>query len=191
MRASSRNERRGVGALVALVSWIVAMALVWALMQGQATSGALAGVIRVSGLTTLTLAGESALDEASIALRHASGVSSVLETIRKGSDAGEAHDPAATRELYAEDVAAGVLKLESVRYAVVRRGGDRLAEPWLVDLSVRVTFARGSATMARTVSRRCTGHLCHVRTVTWKGESKPVYTTFWLDPTPVVQVVEP
>lgn len=185
-------SRRGVGALVAIVAWIVAMALIWALMQGQATSGALTGVIRVSALTTLTLAGESALDETSIALRHpASARSTVLEAIRTGSDSGEAHDPAATRDLFATDVAAGALKLEAVRYTVVHRGGDRLSDPWLVDLSVRVTFARGSSTMSRLVSRRLTGHLCHVRKVTLKGESRPIYSSFWLDPRPVVQVVEP
>ena len=193
MRASSRSEaRRGIGALVALVSWVIAIALIWALMQGQATSGALTGVIRVSGLTTLTVAGESALDEASIALRHpAGGKSTVLEAIRTGTDAGEADDPRVTRELFADDISAGVLKLENVRYKVVHRGANRLHDPWLIDLSVRVTFTRGSVAMTRLVTRRHTGHVCEVRICRLKGESKPVYTSFSMDRLPVMQLVEP
>lgn len=194
MRAWSRSDarRQGLGALVAFVAWVVAIALIWALMQGSATSGALAGVIRVSGLSTLTLAGESALEEASIALRHArTDTSPVLEAIRSGADAGEAHDPRATRELFSTDVQAGVLKLEKVRYRVVNRGTDTLRDPYLIDLSVRVTFTGGSAAMTRLVSQRHTGRICHVRVVEGPRESAPIFSAFTMDRNFLLRVIEP
>lgn len=191
MRASSRSKR-GVGALVALVAWVIAVALIWALMQGQGTSEALTGVLRVSGLTTLTLAGESALDEASIVLRNPPGPkSAVLEAIRTGSASGEAHDPRATRELFRDDVASGALTVEPVRYRVVHKGTDRVRDPWLIELSVRVTYSRGKSAMSRTLMRRHTGRVCEVRVVKLTGHSAPVYSAFALDRHPVVQVVGP
>lgn len=180
-----------MGALVAFVIWVVAIALIWAFMQGQATSGALTGVVRVTALTGLTLAGESALEEASIALRRPKEVTSpVLEAIRNGSDAGEAHDPKVTRDLFGADVAAGRLELGAVKYRVVHRGTDKHRDPWLIELTVKSTFRAGAATMTRTVVRRYTGRLCHIRVAEGRHESAPIYTSFSMDRRPVLQVVE-
>jgi hypothetical protein len=191
LRGSWRNDRKGVGVVVVLVVWVVTIALIWALMQGQATSGALSGVIRVSGLTIVSLAAESALDEASIVLRNPAGESSpVLDGIKTGSGGGDAHDPTVTRELFAQESGAG-LAIEKVRYKVVHKGDEKGRDPWLFDLSVRVTFTSGNASMSRQVSRRHSGKLIHVRMQKGRRESKPILSYFTMDRSPLVQVIEP
>lgn len=197
MRASWTCNRRGLGALVALVMWVLALALVWALVQSQATSNALTGAVRVSALTTLTLAAESALDEASIALRHPPDSGSpALAAMLAGRDAGEAQDPRATRELFADDVAAGTLDVGRVEYRVIHRGAPsagpgKRAGTWLIDLAVRVRFRAGGVAMTRRVRRRHAARLCEVRALSGRQQDKVVYSALAVQAPSLMQVIEP
>lgn len=186
-----------MGALVAFVVWVVMLALMWGLIQGQAQSGALTSVVRVSGLRTVILAGQSALAEASFVLRHpASGESNVLGAILGGSSAGTAHAPVATRELYAADVGTGALAIDDVTYRLVHRGAvprerGEVAGPWLMDLSVRVTYTLAGHAFTRELRRRHVLHLCQVRAVSGSKKDTVVHTALSVHGAPLVEVVDP
>ena len=86
-RSSCRSDRRGLGAIFAFVLWVLAIALIYALSQSQAQSGALTGVARVAAMRAVVFAGESALEEASHVIRNPSGETSTVSTTTPSSRA--------------------------------------------------------------------------------------------------------
>jgi hypothetical protein len=192
LRASSicRN-RAGIGAMVAFVLWVVTIALVYALMVGQSQSGALTGVVRVTGMRMVVLAGQSALAEASYVLRHPSnGKSTVLEGMRTGSAAGKAHDPTATRKLYTAEVSAGRLTVEPVMYEVAKRPAKD-GDPYLIDLTVRVTAVFAGVKITRQLRRRMLGELAQVHALLGPSAGKVVLAALSVHGRPLFEVVEP
>lgn len=195
MRAWSTSRagrgRRGMGAMVAFVIWVVTIALIYALMSGQAQSGALTGIVRVSGLRMVILAAQSALAEASYVLRYQpEGGSPVLKGIKNGSDAGDAHDPAATRELYKKEVDERRLTLEPVRYKVMLKGA-RPQDPWHIDLMVRSTYIFAGTKITRQIRRRILGHVYEIKGVEGPSKGKTVLTALSIRNDVLFEVVEP
>lgn len=191
MRASwNISNRRGVGALAAFVIWVVMIALIYAFMLGQGQSGALAGIVRVSGVRTVVFAGQSALAEASYQLRHpTSGTSTVLESIRTGSAGGNVMEPDGTRKLYEEDVQAGRLEIGTVQYAVASKPAkDR--DPYQIDLTVRVTTKFAGTKITRLLRRRVLADLCQVRAMLGPSKGQVVLVSLALQGRPLFEVVE-
>lgn len=177
--------------MVAFVAWVVTIALVYALMLGQSQSGALTGVVRVSGMRTVIFAAQSALAEASYVLRHPSnGKSTVLEGIRNGTDSGPVHDPTATRKLYAKDVEAGRLTVEKVQYKVAKRPA-KAGDPYLIDLTVRVTTVFAGTRITRQLRRRVMGELAEVHALLGPSRGKVVLAALSIHGRALFEVVEP
>lgn len=177
--------------MVAFVIWVVMIALVYALMVGQSQGDALSGIVRVSGLRTVVLAGQSALAEADYVLRHPrDGQATVLEGMRGGSSTGVAHDPAGTRKLYDEDVAAGRLNIEPVQYAIAHKP-SKPRDPWHIDLSVRVTTTFAGKTITRRLRRRVLGEVCEVRAQLGPSRGRVVLVALAMQGRPLFEVVEP
>lgn len=187
-----------MGALVAVVLWMVTIAFIWALMLAQAQSAALTGVGRVGALAIVLHCGRSALCEATAALRHPPATGSpILQGMLKGQGTGDVCEPAGTRALYADEIRSGSLKIDPVKYTVVHRGAastpqsKQLAEAWLIDLSVRVHDSAAGADVTRQLVRRVVGSLCVVRERLGPQDGKVVFTELILHDSPVVEVVEP
>lgn len=193
MRASWTADRRGIGALVAFVAWVVTLALLWALIASQAGGNALTGVVRVGGIRMAVLAGQSALAEASYVLRHPpEGGSLVLTGIHQGTSSGEAHDPAATRALYEDDVKAGALDIGKVQYEVVHRGPEaKPSEAWLIDLTVRVKVTFAGTPVTRRLRRRFLGRVCRVKSLLGPKKGQVVLTSLAVEGRPVLETIEP
>jgi hypothetical protein len=190
LRVSSAS-RRGVGALVAFVAWVLTIAMIYALMSGQAQSGALTGLVRVTGMRTLLLAAQSALAEATFVLRHPpDGGSELLAGIQSGRDAGDAYDPVGTRQLYESDVAAGRLGIEKVHYEVALEPTQD-DEPWQIDLTVRVRHTFAGTTLTRQLRRRLLARVCRVHSLSGPKEGQVVYTSLMVLGQPLTEVVEP
>ena len=177
--------------MVPFVIWVLMIALVYALMVGQSQGDALTGVVRISGQRLAVLAAQSALAEASYALRHpGSGKSTVLESIRGGSASGDAFDPVGTRQLYDTEVAAGRLKIESVQYAVSQRPAKPNAL-YQIDLTVRATATLAGKSFTRKLRRRMLGEICEVKAVLGPSKGKVVLATLAVQGRPLFEVVEP
>lgn len=192
MRASSiSTDRAGIGAMVAFVLWVVTIALIYALMQGQAQSGALTGVVRVNGLRTVVLAGQSALAETSYVLRHPpDGGSNVLKGIEGGSASGQAHDPAATRLLYEDDVNAGRLTIEPIKYEVALKA-PKPSDPWHIDLTVRVTNVFAGTKITRQLRRRVMGFVHEVKEIEGPKKGTVIFAALSIRGDPLFEVIEP
>jgi hypothetical protein len=185
---------------VALVIWIVAIALIYALTQGQAQSGALVAVVRLSALRTVVTAGQSALVEATHRLRHpAGGASPVVDAILKGTQTGQAHDPQASRDAYQALKLGGSLTIGPVMYRVAVRPDDSgaagaAADSWQIDLTVRVELAPHATRVGRVsrqLRRRMTGRTLRVGGSMGRAEGADVHRSLYLHPDPVLEVVEP
>lgn len=190
------DSRRGMGTMAAFVIWIVVLAFLYAFMQSQAQSGALQGVARATALHTVVFAAQSALAEASHAMRHPpGGASPVLEALKGGRNSGLAHDPQATRDVWAGLVGAGRLEVDQVAYEVMARPpDDKSDEPYQVDLVVRTRYNAGTtraATLTRQLRRRHLGRLCRVTATMGPSRGKVVYTSFHLQEDPYFEVIEP
>ncbi|MBI4861100.1 MAG: hypothetical protein HY815_12715 [Candidatus Riflebacteria bacterium] len=195
-RARVRSPRGGLGTVVALVLWIVAVSFIYAVIQSQAQTGALGGVARVTSLKTVTTAGQSALAEAIHVVRHPVGARSpLLEALVAGRDEGILHEPEATREAYGKATSGDKLTIEPVFYKVVSRPPtDRSTEAYQIDVSARVRHtARSSQAPAftRQVRQRLTGRLTRVMATMGPKEGQVVYSSLYIHPDPVVEVVEP
>ena len=183
--------RRGIGAMVAFVMWVITIALIYALMSGQAQSGALTGIVRVSALRMVVLAAQSALAEASYMLRYVpEGNSAVLKEMKGGTDAGTAHDPAATKELYKKEVDEGRLVLEPVKYNVAKRS-NKPEEAWHIDLTTRCTYTLAGHKVTRQIRRRVLGYLYEVKGVEGPSKGKVVFTDLSIRGDVLFEVVEP
>lgn len=192
MRASPTcTDRRGVGALAAFVIWVVTIALIYAFMLSQGQSGALTGIVRVSGLRTVTFAGQSAIAEASWFLRHPPKDGSiVLENIRNGGVGGFLHDPVGTKKLYEDEVQSGRLQIGPVQYSVAKvpaKDGD----PYQIDLAVRVTSRFVGTSITRMIRRRVLGEVCRVRALNGPSKGKVVLASIALQDRALFEVVEP
>lgn len=203
MRAWSNSNRRGVGAMFAFVLWIMAIAIVYALMQSQAQSGALQGVARVSGMRAAIFAGQSAIEEASYVIRHPSGDSStVLDAMNGGGSSGTAHEPEVTRAVYqklkSEGSAPGDLTLSSVTYRMVGKCPPPADQPassvqkiaYLIDLAVKVEFKNGAVKLARTVRRRFVGYEVQVTETLGPKAGQVVARSLMLKPGYVLEVID-
>lgn len=187
--------RRGVGTVVALVIWVMALALVYALSQSQAQSGALGGVMRVTALRTVMTAGQSALVEATHRLRHPQGgTSPLLQALLEGESSGQAHDPQASRDAYQELKLGGTLTIDFVTYQVAARPpDDSSTDPYQIDLSVKVQFtshARRGGGITRQLKRRLTGRIVRVGSSMGRSEGKDVHRALYLHPDPIAEMVE-
>lgn len=192
MRASwTFADRSGVGALAAFVIWVVTIALIYAFMLSQGQSGALTGIVRVSGLRTVTFVGQSAIAEASYVLRHPPKDGSiVLENIRNGGTDGFVHDPAATKQLYADDIATGRLEIGPVDFTVARRPAKE-GDPYQIDLHTRITTRFAGVKITRVIRRRVLGELCQVRALLGPSRGQVVLATLALQDPPLFEVIEP
>lgn len=203
MRCSSpirAHPRRGVGLAIALVLWVVAMVLINALAQSQATSGAFVSMVRMIHARTALFAARSALEEAAFALRHpANGISKIQEAYESGARGGPLHEPGETRNLYRpqEGQPEGALTIEAVRYEFV--GGVPTPSPdprddrFLLDLTVRVRFdsAPGSLRgLTRQMRRRYPGRLAKVIETLGPQKGKVVYVILSLAHDPILEVSE-
>lgn len=177
--------------MVAFVIWVVTIALVYALMVGQSQSGALTGVVRVSGMRTVVLAGQSALAEAAYVLAHPTdGASTVLEAIQGGTASGVAHQPDATRQLYDVDVKAGRLTIEPVQFAVAKKPAGA-GEPYHIDLTVRITTVFAGTKISRQVRRRVLGEIFEIRCHLGPEQGELLLATLAIQGRPLFEVVEP
>lgn len=188
-----RSGRRGMGAAFFFVVWVVSMAVLWAMMQSGAQGEALEAVARVTGLRLVTFAGETALEEASHSLRFPrSGGSTLLESVEGGGDTGVALDPVATRDIYANIVPAGTLTVSPVQYDVASRPPTSPSTmPWLIDLSVRVTFETGSVRLSREVRRRFSGRQHVVTSRLGRRKGEVLLTSLEIRPESLLQLVLP
>lgn len=183
--------------MVAFVCWVVAIAFVAAVVQSQSQSGALSGVVRVVALRTVIAAGESALNEACYVLRHPSGgITGVLDEIRqRGATTGTVHIPQATMDAYKQLVETGILKIDPIVYDIVWRPTEGTsAQPWSIELSVRVTYQSGipgARSFSREIRRRYSGRLCQVRESMGPRKGEVVLAALYLSADPLVQVVQP
>ena len=195
MRAWSTSEnarsRRGIGAMVAFVIWVLAIALIYALISGQAQSGALNGVVRVSAMRMVVMAAQSALAEASYGLRYVPvGNSPVLNEMKNGSDAGTVRDPMVTKELYKKEVDEGRLVLEPVKYKVMKRS-SKPEDAWHIDLTVRSTYTLAGHKVSRQLRRRVLGFRYEITAVEGPSKGKVVFTDLAVRSDVLFEVVEP
>ena len=197
MPCSSRASRRGVGLALALVLWVVAMVLINALVQSQATSSSFVAMVRMTHARTATFAARSALEEAAFVLRHApNGISKIVDGFESGRASGAAHEPNETRSLYQplEGQPEGALAIEPVNYEFVGGLPDRKAERFLLDLTVRVRFANAPGNLAgltRLMRRRYPGRVARIVETMGPKKDQVVYVILTLDPDPILEVLEP
>ena len=192
-----------MGALFAFVLWVLAIALIYALVQSQAQSGALAGVARVSALRAVVFAGESAVEEASYVIRNPSGESSgVLDAMQGGGTRGNAPEPETTRALFKhlkdENQLGGDITIGPVTYELVRKGqlpagtpeNSGIKPPWLVDLAVKVDYVAGPIKLARTVRRRYVAYEVKVVETMGPKAGTVVARSLFMRPEVLLEVVE-
>ena len=155
------SNRRGVGIAVALVCWVVAMALLFALIANQSSSGALSAMARATFTNTMALAGESAIDEVAYRLRHLkrSTTQPPFTELHLAGTSAATFAPSVTKRLFSDTkVTGGLLTIEPVKMSVWYRPTDPTSNaPWLIDLSVEVKFSLGGGLVSnftRVVKRR-------------------------------------
>lgn len=154
-----------MGAVFAFVAWMIAIAVIYALSQSEAQSGALTGVVRVAGLRSIQWAARSALNEAGVQVREPAKGTRPLEPLRTGGGVSPL-EPAATRALYEKEVARGELTIGRVACETV--GPPKKSdseETWLIDMTVRVDYRLGGVKLTRQLRRRHTGR-AHFITMT-------------------------
>lgn len=182
--------------VLSFVLWIAALSFLYAMIQGQASRGAVTRAVRAVHARASVLAGQSALEEAVATLRHASpGTCAPLDAIRDGSAEGVAHFPLAASDLHAGTALAAALQLESVRYRLIRRpsGAAAAVEPWVVELSVMVHVSPAGVAapaFSRTVRRRYLASLGAYVGGLGPGEGTAELTALALRAEPQVEVVE-
>lgn len=150
-----RSCRRGVGAVLGFVIFVISIVLIYALSQGQAQSDALTGVVRAAGLRSLQWAGRSALNEVEYKVRrsYASGIDP-METIRKGGTPAPI-EPKFTLDMYKEQIQRGELGIGSVEMKLVTpKRADDSKEPWYIDMSVNVVYRMARTRLERRLRRR-------------------------------------
>jgi stage V sporulation protein SpoVS len=191
MRRCSSAERGGA-AVVLFVAWVIALALVYALSQSQAQSGALTGVIRAAGLRSIQWAGRSALNEAAYQLRFPSrAVAAPAAALASGRDPG-AIEPAATRQLHAPMISRGELAIGPVQSRIVSRPSSPVSsDPWQVELSVRVEYRLAGVKLSRQVRRRHAGHQFLVRVEMGPRAGQQIPANVSIDGEPMFEVMEP
>jgi hypothetical protein len=181
-----------MGAIVLFVIWVIAIALVYALSQSQAQSGALSGVVRVAGLRSVQWAARSALNEAAfkLALPPQGGAPDRMQQLRTGGTPPPL-DPAATREAYANAVSRGEITIGdvSVRLAGAPPSATSTA-PVPIDLSVRVEYKVAGAKLARTVRRRHLARQFFVKMTLGPREGQTILTAFSMQPGFAFEVME-
>lgn len=191
MSASWRCDRRGVGGVVALVLWLVAMALVWALIQSQAGSGAITGVARATGLRAVLYAGRAALTEASWAIRHPPASGGPLAAL-KDSPSGDPFDPVLTRQLLKDDIGKGFLEIGRVELRVAQKPPEeKPKKPWFIDLSVKVRCRAGSGWVARTLRRRHIGWLHRTEVTMGPMVGQVLSRDLSMEREPIIEVADP
>jgi hypothetical protein len=190
MRASW-SSRRGLGAIVAFVIWVIAITLIYAMSQSQAQSGALSGVIRAAGLRVMQWAGRSALNEVAFKVRRpASGDPAVMRAFQSGT-APSPMDPVGTRELYRPMVDRGELVIHPVDSRLVSRPAEPLSTgPWQFDFSVKVEYKLAGVKLTRQLRRRHLGrqYFTHILLGPRKGEKVP--TAVSMEPDFLFEVLE-
>jgi hypothetical protein len=154
------------------------LALIYALVQSQAQRGAYTGVVRTVALRTLLFAGQSALTEAAHAIRHPPPAGSgPLGAIEGGSTSGTALEPEATRAKYKGPIDAGLLTIGPVEFDVVSRPPSLPSEkPWLIDLTVRVSYTMAGVKLSRLLRRRCVGRGYVIREIMGPRRGQVVFT---------------
>lgn len=193
--SSTASSRRGLGTVAALVIWIVALALVYALTQSQAQSGALSSVMRVTALRTVLTAGQSALVEATHRIRHPpNGTSPLLAALLRGERAGQAHDPQAARDAFQELKLGGKLTIGAVTYEVAAAPTSLdSTDPWLIDLIAEVRYtshASRAATISRRLRRRLTGRVIRIASSLGRSAGTDVLRSLYIHPDPILEVIE-
>lgn len=184
-------DRRGQGAVVIFVIWVIAIALVYAFSQSQAQGDALSGAVRVIGLRSVHWAARSALNEVTFRISHkpASG-QDALEVIHQGGTPNPL-DPALTREIYAPAIGRGELAISEVDVKLI--GGTHppdSKDPWYFDMSVSVEYRAGRARLSRTVRRRYVAHQFPVRLTLGPGAPKILSTGLTIQEGYLFEVME-
>ena len=113
----------------------------------------------------------------------------MLEGIRSGTAAGDAHEPEETRKLYEDDIKDGRLVIEPVKYAVAAKPAKE-GDPYRIDLTVRVTTRFAGVTITRQLRRRVLGELCQVRALLGPSKDKIVLVSLALQGRALFEVVE-
>lgn len=200
-----------MGIIVALVLWVVTMALIYALIQSQAGSGALTGVVRTTAMRSVLFAGRSALTEASYVVRHPPrGSRDPLERLVSGSTSADPFEPVGTLQLYRELIARGQLEVGHVECNLASRPASEFStEPWMIDLSVRISAKVAGSTVTRRVVRRHLGRLHTIRATVGSSARRPppgpgprptpgpparesvLATWLVMQPEPLLEVTEP
>lgn len=187
--AVNSHDRRGMGAVVAFVLWIIALSFIYALSQSQAQSTALTGVVRVAGLRLVEWAARSSLNE--VAFKLTLPPQSGVDTMRQ-LQLGQTPPPVApagTREIYAEHIARGELSISPVEVKLF--GGTKppdSREVWFFDASVKVEYQLGSSKLVKTLRRRLTGRQFMFRVTLGPDENIPPVLA--LDPGFLFEVME-
>lgn len=180
-----------MGAILAFVIWMIAIAVIYALSQSEAQSGALTGVIRVAGLRSIQWAARSALNEAGVKLRSPGKGSDPLAAIRSGA-APSPMEPDATRALYEKEVARGELTIGRVTCELVGAAKKTDSEETQqIDLSVRVDYRLAGVKLSRQVRRRHTGRVYLVVMSSGPHAGETVEGAFSLDDGHLFEVMEP
>lgn len=178
-----------MGAVVAFILWIIAIAFIYALSQSQAQSSALTGVVRVAGLRLLQWAARSSLNETHfvLTLPPKDGVDR-MRMLQQGQVPPPV-EPAGTRDIYAEHIARGELTISPVEVKLFGpKHPETSREVWFFDASVKVEYRLGSSKLARTLRRRFTGRQFMI-TFTL-GPVDPVPPALVLDPGFLFEVME-
>lgn len=159
----SSKDRRGMGIAVALVVWVVAMALIFGLVANQSSGAALNAMARAAFTNTMVLAGESAIDEVAYRLRHlrrsASAGKPRFDDLAIAGVTPETFEPKVTRRIYSDPkVTGGLLTINPIVMSVWQKPADpQSTAPWLIDLSAEVKLSVGGSLLAnftRVVKRR-------------------------------------
>lgn len=158
-----------MGIAVALVVWVVAMALIFGFIANQSSSAALSAMARAAFTNTMVLAGESAIDEVAYRLRHLkrSTTQPPFGDLHLAGTTAATFDPKVTRRIYADPkVTGGLLTIDPIKMSVWQKPADPQSDaPWLIDLSVEVKLSVGGSLLAnftRVVKRRYQAQLYQV-----------------------------
>ena len=192
MPGSWRTDRRrtGIGLVLGFALWVAAIAMVYALMAGQARSSVVGDVSRLAARRLALVAAGSALDEASWVLRHPADPEAQLLATVQASASGTVHDPAATREAY-DRLYPGAVTLAPVQFEVKQKGRANSRELWLVDLTVRVRASSAGATAALQLRRRHAGSLVQITGELGPHQGETLFERLVMLRDPVALMVEP
>lgn len=191
MTASWTASRRGQGAVVIFVIWVIAIALVYALSQSQAQGDALSIAVRVIGLRSIHWAGRSALNEVAFRIsRKPESGQDALEVIHQGGTPSPL-EPALTREVYAPAISRGEIAISEVEVKLI--GGTHpqdSTDPWYFDMSVSVEYRAGRARLSRTLRRRYVARQFPVRLTLGPGAPKILSTGLTIQDGYLFEVME-